>query len=70
MPTPDSNQAQTKFARQKRIVTVVGVLLILAGIVILAVLKKVPPPLRIMAGLTDIFVGIVLLVLVRQTGKT
>lgn len=69
MPTPDSNQPQAKFARQKRLVTIVGVLLILAGIVILAVLKKVPPPLRIMAGLTDIFVGLVLLVLVRQTGK-
>jgi hypothetical protein len=55
-----------KFVRQKRIVTALAVLLVFAGILVLALLHRVPLPMRIMAGLGDIFIGCVLLVLVRQ----
>jgi nitrate reductase gamma subunit len=53
-------------ARQKKIVTVVGALMIVAGLVILFALRRVPLPMRVMAGLGDVFIGCVLLVLVRQ----
>jgi hypothetical protein len=55
-----------KYVRQKRIVTALAVLLVVAGILVLALLHRVPLPMRIMAGLGDIFIGCVLLVLVRQ----
>lgn len=55
-----------KRARQIRTVTVLAVLLIVIGILVLTVLHRVPLPMRIAAGLGDIFVGAVLLVLVRQ----
>jgi nitrate reductase gamma subunit len=55
-----------KFARQKRLVVLLAVLLILAGAVILFVLRRVPLPMRIMAGLGDVFIGCVLLVMVNQ----
>lgn len=55
-----------KHARQLRTVTILAVLLILIGVLVLTVLHRVPLPMRIAAGLGDIFVGAVLLVLVRQ----
>lgn len=61
---PDTNAR--KFTRQKRLVAALGVVLILAGILILFVLPRVPTPMRMMAGLGDLFMGFVLLVLVRQ----
>jgi hypothetical protein len=66
MSTPDPAESAAKFARQKRTVTIVASLLIVAGLVLLFFLKRVPMPMRIMAGLTDLFGGLVLLVLVRQ----
>jgi hypothetical protein len=56
----------TKHLRQKRIVAILAVLLIAAGVLVLGFLHRVPLPMRIMAGLGDIFIGCVLLVLVRQ----
>jgi hypothetical protein len=53
-------------ARQRTILLTLAFLLIGGGLLILLVLEKVPPPLRIIAGLSDIFAGLVLLVLVRQ----
>lgn len=68
-PTRTSPDRGRKFARQKRQVTALGVLLIVIGIVVLVALRRLPPPMRIMAGLGDIFIGCVLLVLVWQTGR-
>jgi uncharacterized protein YjeT (DUF2065 family) len=62
MTAPD----RQKLVRQKRLVTILGIGLIVAGAVILLLLRKPPLPLRIMAGLGDVFMGCVLLVLVRQ----
>lgn len=56
-----------KFTRQKRLVIALGILLVLAGIVILTTLSRLAMPLRIMAGLGDIFIGSVLLVMVAQS---
>jgi hypothetical protein len=58
--------ANAKQLRQKRIVMILGAALIVAGILVLALLHRVPLPMRIMAGLGDIFIGAVLLIVVRQ----
>lgn len=62
-PPPDPEQ---KRIRQLRTVTVLGVLLMVAGLVILTVLRRMPLPMRLMAGLSDFFLGLVLIVLARQ----
>ncbi len=62
----DNLNVQRKFARQKRLVTTLGVVLIVTGVVVLFALRRMSFPARAMAGLGDVFVGCVLLVLVRQ----
>lgn len=66
MPRLPSSDPAARSARQRRVVTILALLLIIAGAVILAALPRVPPPLRITAGLMDVFIGLILLVLVRQ----
>lgn len=61
--------AARKLARQKRTVTLLAIGLIVVGMVLLTALRRVPLPMRIMAGLGDIFAGCILLVLVRQQGR-
>lgn len=56
----------TRHARQKRLVMILAALLIVSGILVMAFLHRAPLPMRITAGLGDIFIGCVLLVLVRQ----
>ncbi len=53
-------------ARQKRAVIILSTVLITGGIVILFLLKRVPLPARIMAGLGDVVAGCVLLLAWRQ----
>jgi fatty acid desaturase len=55
-----------KRARQKRTITILATLLIVAGLIVLLLLQRMPLPMRILVGLTDVFGGLVLLVLVRQ----
>jgi len=64
-PAPRSAQR----ARQRTTLLILAFGLIVGGLLILFVLKKVPPPLRILMGLTDLFAGLVLLVVVRQKFK-
>ncbi len=52
--------------RQKRTLTVLGIVLFAAGLVILAFLQRVPLPLRLLLGATDLIAGAVLLLVVRQ----
>jgi hypothetical protein len=52
--------------RQKTIVTILGFALIAGGLVVLFALKRMPLPMRLLAGLTDVFAGLTMLVLVRQ----
>jgi len=52
--------------RQRTTVIALATLLIVGGLVVLLALRRLPLPMRIMAGLTDILAGVVLLVLVRQ----
>jgi len=52
--------------RQRRTVIALSLVLIAGGLVVLFLLKRIPPPLRILVGLTDLVGGAVLLVLVRQ----
>lgn len=53
-------------ARQKRTLQILSVLLLVGGCVVLFLLKRMPMPMRILVGLTDIVGGAVLLVVVRQ----
>lgn len=67
MSAADGSNPAAKFVRQKRLVIALGVLLVLAGIVMLTSLTRLAMPLRLMAGLGDIFIGCVLLVMVAQS---
>lgn len=53
-------------ARQKRTIQILATLLIAGGLTVLFLLTRMPPPLRILVGLTDVVAGAVLLVVVRQ----
>jgi hypothetical protein len=53
-------------SRQRVTIQILAVGLILAGLLLLFVLEKVPLPMRILGGLIDIAIGLVLLVVVRQ----
>jgi uncharacterized membrane protein HdeD (DUF308 family) len=52
--------------RQKRTLVVLASLLIIGGLVVLFLLQRMPLPMRILVGLTDVVGGLALLVLVRQ----
>jgi hypothetical protein len=67
-PFPAGHDAQlTRHRmRQKRTIVVLAVVLIVGGLAVLLALKRMPLPLRIIVGLTDVFAGLGLLVLVRQ----
>ncbi len=52
--------------RQKRTLLVLGSLLVAAGLVILVFLERVPLPLRLLLGASDLIAGAVLLLVVRQ----
>lgn len=62
----EDSQALARRARQKKIVTLLGAGLILAGLIVLFALPRMPVPLRILAGLTDVIAGLVLLIVARQ----
>lgn len=53
-------------ARQKIFVTILGFVLITGGLIVLFALKRMPLPMRLLVGLTDVFAGLTMLVLVRQ----
>lgn len=61
----DPSLAQRR-ARQKFTLLTLAAFLIGTGLFLLFVLKRVPLPLRIVGGLSDIVAGSVLLVLARQ----
>jgi uncharacterized membrane protein len=65
VPPPNSTKASQR-ARQRRTILILAFSLIVGGIALLFVLKRVPLPLRIGIGLLDVFAGLGLLVLVRQ----
>lgn len=67
MSVPNDNSSPNDSRlRQRRIVLTIAPLLIVAGLVVLLFLKRMPLPLRLAVGLADVFTGLVLLVLVRQ----
>lgn len=66
MNEPQRDPSAVKLARLKRTVLTLACALVVGGLVVLFALPRVPMPLRIMVGLTDLFGGLVLLVLLRQ----
>ena len=68
-PAPPSPPTSARLSvRQKRTLRLLAGFLIVSGLFILLVLDRMPLPLRIMVGLTDVVAGLGLLVLVRQKG--
>ena len=53
-------------ARQKRTIVVLALALVIGGLTVLFLLKRMPLPMRMLVGLTDVIAGLVLLVVVRQ----
>jgi hypothetical protein len=53
-------------ARQRKTLLILGFALVAGGLVILIALQRMPAPLRILVGLTDIVAGLILLLVVRQ----
>jgi hypothetical protein len=64
MTTPGPDDARRR--RQGKTITWLAAGLIVAGLAVLFVLPRLPLPMRILVGLTDVFAGLTLLVLVRQ----
>ncbi|PTX97707.1 hypothetical protein [Opitutus sp. ER46] len=64
-PAADAELARRRI-RQRRTLIVLSFVLIAAGIVVLTALPRLPLPMRILTGLGDIFLGMILLVVVRQ----
>ena len=62
----DDTVTAARRARQKTIITILAAGLIVGGLVGLLALKRMPLPLRMLVGLTDVFAGLTLLVVVRQ----
>ena len=62
----DDRAATARRARQKTTIRILAFALIAAGLVVFFALKRMPPPLRVLVGLIDVFAGVTLLVLVRQ----
>lgn len=52
--------------RQRRTIILLASLLIIGGVIILFALQRMPLPMRILVGLTDIVAGLTLLIVVRQ----
>jgi hypothetical protein len=69
MPHDTNSRENAVRARQKTKVLALAGVLIAGGLLILFGLKKIPPPMRILAGLGDIVAGLGLLVLARQKFK-
>lgn len=53
-------------ARHRRLLLIIAPTLIIVGVLVLAFLQRMPLPTRILVGLTDVFTGLILLVVVRQ----
>ncbi|HEY1109667.1 MAG TPA: hypothetical protein VGE76_13560 [Opitutaceae bacterium] len=68
-PTPkplSPEQVARERARLRRTVLILAPSLIIAGILIIAFLARIPMPVRLLMGFGNIIVGLVLLLLLKQ----
>ena len=63
---PDPARLTRERAKLKRTVLILAPILILGGVAVLLFVDRLPMPLRMLVGLGDIVVGLVLLVLLKQ----
>jgi hypothetical protein len=63
---PEDPKVAARAVRQKRMIVILAAFLIAGGLTVLFALERMPLPMRILVGLTDVFGGLTLLVLVRQ----
>ena len=66
MPIDDQRENAGTRSRRKRTIVLLAVILIAGGLAVLLWLERMPLPMRILVGLTDVFAGLGLLVLARQ----
>jgi hypothetical protein len=66
MSSDSESELAYRRSRQKFTVFTLSTFLIIGGLLLLFVLKRLPLPMRIFAGLGDVVAGCVLLVLLRQ----
>ena len=66
MSAGSAEQAQRARQKQRRTIFALAGLLIVGGFVVLLFLKRMPLPLRMLVGATDVIAGVVLLVVARQ----
>jgi hypothetical protein len=66
MGTIEDPKVAARAVRQKGMIVILAALLIAGGLTVLFALERMPLPMRILVGLTDVFGGLTLLVLVRQ----
>jgi uncharacterized membrane protein HdeD (DUF308 family) len=69
MSDTPAESSSARLAKQKRVVAILAPALIVTGVVVLVFLRRAPLPIRIMTGLGDIFIGCILLVVLRQMVK-
>jgi uncharacterized membrane protein HdeD (DUF308 family) len=66
MSIDDQAALAAQRTRQRRMVLSLAAFLIVGGLAVLFLLRRMPLPMRILVGLTDVVAGLVLLVVVRQ----
>ncbi len=69
-PTTAPADLRRRQRRQRRTLGIVGGLLMLAGACVLLALTRMPLPLRLLVGLTDLIGGAVLLLAAHQAKRT
>jgi uncharacterized membrane protein HdeD (DUF308 family) len=66
VPDPAKSAAAARLARQKRIVMIASCALIVGGFVVMFFVKRLPLPMRILVGMTDMIGGVVLIILAQK----
>ena len=67
--SPEQTANQRARQKQRRTIFVLAGLLIIGGFVVLLFLQRMPLPLRMLVGATDVIAGVALLVVARQLGE-
>jgi uncharacterized membrane protein HdeD (DUF308 family) len=65
-PDPAKSAAAARLARQKRIIVITSCVLIAGGFVVMFFVKRLPLPMRMLVGMTDVVGGVVLIILAQK----
>lgn len=65
-PSPVTSPGVERRTRQKRLLNILGPILIGSGLVVLIFLDRIPWPMRVAIGFGDLVAGAIILLVVRQ----